>query len=150
MRTRLVHRERATLPAKKLAALIANVVVRAVPHLDPTAKVAYSHVIWHGFPDELRPLLQRITVERWAKGHTLWQSPQGGIISVTSDEVASCIAAKESKLSTYRGAWDEIWLLIHATDYLLSGTMDLLPDAIEASYDTGFDRVYVLSPLASP
>jgi hypothetical protein len=83
-------------------------------------------------------------VRRWATGHTLWTSPQSGIISAGPEEIEHCIARKEDRIAVYRQDWDEVWLLIHATDYYLSGTLDLLPEAMNAEYVTDFDQVHVL------
>lgn len=141
------HQQRPAIPANQLASLIAEVVAQACPDFPATGHVAQTHVTWYGLPSELRPLIQRITVDRWVRGHTHWTTPQSGYIGVTRDEIATRVAMKDSKLSRYRSVWDEAWLLIHATDFYLSGTMDLLQEAVQAEYDTDFDRVFVLQSV---
>lgn len=141
------HHQRPTISLNQLASRIAEVVREACPAFPAQGQVAQAHVTWQGLPAELQPSIQRITVDRWTRGHTHWTTPQSGFIGATRDEIATCVLMKNSKLKRYRSSWDEAWLLIHTTDFYLSGTMDLLPEATQAEYDTGFDRVFVLESV---
>lgn len=137
------HHGRPALPERRLAELLVSLVRGAIPDFGGNA-TAQSDVTWDGLPPELREIVRQVNITRWADGHKMWSSPEGGIISVSKEEIVNCIAIKERKLTTYTGAWDEIWLLIYATDKFVSEMMELRPEAMNAEYRTGFARVYVL------
>jgi hypothetical protein len=68
----------------------------------------------------------------------------GWIPAISSSDILSRIADKETKIIQYEKKCDEIWLLIVANEIAVSSTVDLSQEAIQYSYSTNFDRLFFL------
>lgn len=77
-----------------------------------------------------------------------WFAPRAGWFpKLTPSAVQSEIADKERHLNQYRHGCDDVWLLIAAEEGVPSSWWEISPEAQAASYETGFDRVFLMADV---
>jgi hypothetical protein len=80
----------------------------------------------------------------------LWYSPQAGwVVPLTEGILQSCIDMKSSKLSKYRSAAMESWLVLVVAGGAPSQGFDLRPDINSRAIRSPFDQTFLLSLIDS-
>ncbi len=102
---------------------------------------------WSEIPESLQPFVYRIDIQRWPNlKHGLWQAPKATAVPRRrQDEIAKRLAAKDAKVTRYREHCDELWLLLYAEGNKHSSWWQLSNETAQATYSSGFDRVFVLA-----
>lgn len=80
----------------------------------------------------------------------LWYSPQAGwVVPLTDEILQSCIEMKASKLSNYRSAAMECWLVLVVAGGAPSQGFDLRPNINGGAIRSPFDQTFLLSLIDS-
>jgi hypothetical protein len=75
--------------------------------------------------------------------HSSWSAPSVGFLPELSPaEVAQRISEKELRLSDYMKACSRVWLVLVSRGDMLSSVVDLTEAAKQATYSSGFERIF--------
>lgn len=126
----------------RLAQVLAGLVGRHIPEPSGARRLDYPDPAWREVPPEIHYLW----IDRYdPSAGNFWASEEGGAVpEVGISDIERAIRDKEPRLAAYREAADELWLLIVASGFNLSGFCEIGPELDRHVFETGFDRVFFL------
>ncbi|HEY3368784.1 MAG TPA: hypothetical protein VGK74_27320 [Symbiobacteriaceae bacterium] len=140
-----VHFNEHHTPSKKDISRVAGELVTFVRAHVP-AVGEHLHFSWHDSgPIALPTEVHAINIIRLAS-HTrsYWLSPDSDWEATLSvEQLQARITAKNRKAARYRSAVETVWLLIVLDSRRLSGWFDFQGAALEAVYESMFDRIFL-------
>ena len=131
-----------TVNRNQTAAAVANFLLELDPPVDELVKWKPS------YKDNALPpcitFMHILAVPSETMAH--WHAPQAGWVAPLSEQVLqTCVDEKAAKLTKYRSAAPEIWLLLAVEGRAPSQFFDRRPDIRPDAIRSPFDRTYLLS-----
>lgn len=125
----------------RLARKLAEVVEANLPEKNDSVQVEQTWRPSDPLPCQFHAvhIMRYVGVDR-----NFWFPPMTGAIpEVPIEYIRERVQSKENKLSEYRNRSDQTWLLMVVAGNRPSTFFDVAGSALEAVYETGFDRVYL-------
>ncbi len=124
-----------------LATDLANIVQTKMPPNQESTKIRQT---WND-KSHLPPEFSSVTIFRYdSLQDPVWGPIMAGWMpDITSGIIQERIGCKNSKILKYRERCDEVWLLIVVYGYLPSTLFDVSGKALEHTYQSSFDRIYL-------
>jgi len=114
------------------------------------SKISQQLQVCRAESDEFNePLIQKYGVELSifripGEGRSCWSSMFGALFPQEATRIQTALDEKEAKVSEYRTKCKNAWLLITADRNLASSTFSFSPSLLEISFNTSFDRAFLL------
>lgn len=136
------NRELKKCDVELLARSVVDVAHRNLPDQEGSAEESYGWTNRNSFPEELDTVsVYRLDV--LTKAH--FSAPDAAFIpDLHRGDVERALRSKEPKYTNYRKKADEVWLLVNINGAPLSTTFDAVDDAVNATYRSSYDRVFIL------
>jgi hypothetical protein len=127
---------------KHLAKDIASIAKRHVPNPGIHVPIRWPEPNWKELPKEVHSVY--ISRPREAQ-EVLWAPEGGGAIPViSSEEIERVLIDKARRLPKYRESASEVWLLLVAAGFSVSGFCRIDPELGRHVFNTEFDAVFFL------
>jgi hypothetical protein len=126
----------------RLAANIASIAQRHVPDQGIHVPIGWPEPNWKELPREV----YSVYISRPRAGQEVLWAPEGGgaIPTLSPGDVERVLTHKERHLPRYRQSAGEIWLLLVAVGFNLSGFCKIDPELGRHVFSTEFDAVFFL------
>jgi hypothetical protein len=126
-----------------------KIIAKAITEM-VASKTAQHLQICRAESDEFHePLIQKYGIELSifqipGEGRSCWSSMFGAFFPQEAIRIQTALDEKEAKVSEYRTKCKDAWLLITADRNLASSTFSFSPSLLEITFNTSFDRVFLL------
>ena len=128
---------------KQLSEALVNIVEKNMPALDGRKEESYNYINREYFPD----FFDTICVYRFTDiTRSNWFVPGADYLEpLTPNHITTAIAAKETKINSYREKATHIWLLIVTEHGELSSFFQYPEATFKHTYRTSFERLLLLN-----
>lgn len=138
-----IHAKLRKRKAKRLSVKLVDIVKKNIPSEDIATKTILRASSCNILPPELS-MVKIVRLDGIEKSNFYPTGIGGAIPKIPAEYIEEGIRSKNEKVEEYRYRCDKIWLLLVVDGFLPSSWFEVDGSALEKTYDSNFDKTYIL------